>query len=256
MVAIKAAIALAPPKAMPPRSRWTFADMVVAAGLFLAASMLLFPAIGRSRFNAQLAACQENLRQLGVALTSYSVRHSDQFPAVATSGNLGTAGVYATKLVDAGLVTDPANFICPASPLAAELDDFHVPTLDELRHARGPQLANLQRMMGGSYSYNMGYTKNGRYLTTRNLRRPNFAIMADEPSATLPHFQSLNHGGFGQNMLFEDGHAGYQTSCTTKGCRDEIFVNDQNQVAAGVHLDDAVLGASSARPLLWAFPAQ
>ena len=60
--------------------------------------------------------------------------------------------------------------------------------------------------MGGSYGYCIGYVDQGVYQPTRNLGRPGFAIMADAPCEDRPGRQSDNHGGRGQNVLFEDGH--------------------------------------------------
>jgi hypothetical protein len=77
---------------------------------------------------------------------------------------------------------------------------------------------------------------------TQNLHRTSFAIMADAPSSQNPSL-SLNHGGSGQNVLFEDGHVQYLTTCTAHGCQDNIFLNDEGQAEPGLHVHDAVIVA-------------
>ena len=73
-------------------------DMAMAATVLVAAILLIFPAIANSRFSARRAACQENLRELGTALTQYSQANGGYFPAVPSQGKLATAGIYAPVL--------------------------------------------------------------------------------------------------------------------------------------------------------------
>ena len=58
----------------PPRGgvSWSLTDMVVAAGVFVAISCLFLPAIAESRYQAQMVACQNNLRVLFGGLSKYS----------------------------------------------------------------------------------------------------------------------------------------------------------------------------------------
>jgi hypothetical protein len=233
---------------------WRLADWAVAAGIFLAATMIFFPAVSHSRYSARLAACQDNLRRIGVALAQYSGLHKEYFPEVPAEGNLAAAGIYAPILVHDQLLTDPRVLICPGSELADQGGKFHIPTLEELSKARGEEnLASLQRSMGGSYGYHLGYVSNGHAQPMKNLQRPTFGLMADAPRpleaepGSLPVAPSSHHGGMGQNVLFEDGHVGYLTTSKAAG-RDEIYVNDHGQVAAGLHRDDAVIAGSGTRP--------
>lgn len=248
-VAAQSKVLLAPPAAAVVPSRWTFADLVVAAGIFVAAAMLFFPAVNQSRFAARLSGCQNNLRQIGMALGEYSGLHHGCFPNVPLNGSLAAAGIYGPRLVDHGFISNPGVLICPASQLANLATEFRVPTCQELERTHGEQLIRLHRAMGGSYGYTLGYVANNVYQPTRNLQRPNFAIMADAPASEAP-FHSLNHGGCGQNVLFEDGHVQYLTTCKAHGFTDNIFLNDEGEPKVGVHMHDAVIGASHSKPLL------
>jgi hypothetical protein len=248
-VAMQASTTIAP--AAPSASRWRMADLVVAAGIFLAASLLFFPAIYHSRYASQLAGCQNNLRRISQALAEYSGLHNGYFPALTAEGPHSAAGVYAVKLMDQGLVKEPEWFVCPSSPLAEKPSRFHVPTLAELESASEEKLVELESSMGGSYGYNLGYLgADGNYQPTKNLHRKTFALMADAPVGESARPYSANHNGGGQNVLFEDGHVELLKACNAEGCPDNIFLNDQGRMAAGTHQNDAVIGTSAAHPLV------
>jgi hypothetical protein len=220
------------------------------AGIMVTAVLLILPAIESSRFRARVTACQENLQQLGTALVQYSEHHGKYFPQVPQQGNLAAAGIYAPALLNDGLLDSPQWVLCPGSPLAADRS-FRVPSLVQLQAATGRELVRLRGIMGGSYGYSLGYVEDGRYVSTRNLSRPTFAVMADAPSDTLPGFQSENHGGRGQNVLFEDGHVRFLTSSRPIEDGDDVFVNDTGLVAAGDHRNDSVVAGSAAAPLVF-----
>lgn len=242
------------PDTSPPiaRSRLTLAELVVAAGLLVAVSMLFIPAVSQSRHTASISGCQNNLRQLGVALTSYSELNGRYFPRVPMEGPLAVAGIYAHTLVEKGFIENANLVVCPASELAEEIHEFHVPTAEELQQAEAPKLAEMQRSMGGSYGYTLGYVSKGRYHPTKNFGRANFALLADAPSAAAKgSVVTENHGGIGQNVLFEDGHVTHLTGRHPVGCGDDIFLNDQGEVSAGMHRDDAVIAPSPAKPIIW-----
>ena len=224
-----------------PYRRWSFADVGVAAGIFLAASLLFWPAINSSRASAQLAACQNNLRVLGVALTKFSdLNPSGMFPTVPIEGNLAAGGMYAPTLISNELLTEENAVLCPSDIRFANLpEEFSIPRPEAIMAAQGEQLREMQRLMGGSYGYTLGHYQNGEYRGTKNLRRPYFAIMADAPIKECTG--SDNHGRRGQNVLFEDGHTEYVTSCELKRTGDHMYFNMKNKVAPGEGADDTVI---------------
>jgi len=98
----------------------------------------------------------------------------------------------------------------------------------------------------------LGYTdERGEYRSIKNLGRSHFALVADVPNSNQPARQSLNHAGRGQNVLFEDGQVRFTSSSKPDGSADDIFVNDDGLVAAGVGPDDAVIAPSETRPVLY-----
>ena len=119
--------------------QWTTADFVVAAGVCLAMACLFFPALSNSRYNMQLASCQNNMRKLAQSFDDYSRVAGGYFPVVPPAGNLSFSGVYAPKLVAKGLVDDGRVFLCPAKGSTVVLK---FPPLQDIAAAQGP-LAGL-----------------------------------------------------------------------------------------------------------------
>jgi hypothetical protein len=230
--------------------RLTLADVITAAAIMLAAVTLFLPALSHSRFQSQIASCQNHLRQIGMALHEFSDLQPDgSYPAIEGEGSRSVAGVYAPTLVGNRLVDDQRVFGCPTSPRANAGRALHVPTPEELSALEGQALAMAQQTMGGDYGYNMGYTENGNLVTPSNARRSDYALLADAPSDDQPGRRSPNHGGVGQNVLYEDGHAQFLRGQPWPRTIDDPFHNLAGEVAAGLSATDHVLGASGDRPL-------
>jgi hypothetical protein len=234
-------------------SRWSMADLVVAAGIFLAATLLFWPAMQQSRFAARVTQCQKNLGELGMAFDKHSQFHPKQLPSGEASGRLSGAGMYAVLLQERKMLPRVHVIICPATPLADQAGQFRVPSLAELREAQQDQLVRLRKQMGGSYGYSLGFVLNNKYHPPADLRRPRRALMADVPSTSDSH-ASANHDGRGQNVLFEDLHVEFLEGCQPPGCKDHIFVNDRGEIRAGLHPEDTVIAPSDVSP--WHEPMQ
>ena len=248
-LAVPASAAMA--REIHPRSRWCLADVVVLAGICLAATMLFFPAIAHSRYAARLAACQNNLRELGIALVEYSEKAGrGYFPEVPTEGSQAFAGIYGPLLRDFGYLSDPRAVICPSSTMAKQPTDFEMPTLREIDDASGAALIMIHRTAGGSYAYSLGVVVDGKYRAARNEGRTHFVLMADSPNLQLAGYRSSNHGGRGQNFLFEDGHVQYVVECWADTSRDHPFENRLGWNEAGCDVNDSVVAPTYAAPFV------
>jgi hypothetical protein len=246
----RAAFSLPPASDFEESRRFTWADLLVAAAVLIAAFAVLFPALSNSRFQAQMIACQDRMRNLGVALhqhASFDPMH--WFPRIEREGNRGVAGAYAPILVDQRLVLDPRTFVCPSSDLAAHLELLEIPSLEQLDAASAEEAARYHKVMGGSFGYSFGFIKEGDLLPQCDLRRPNHVIMADAPQQGRPGRATLNHDGCGQNLLYEDGRVQWVTTLPSLVLPDDPFHNRNGDAAAGLDCDDASLGASHERPL-------
>jgi prepilin-type processing-associated H-X9-DG protein len=240
-----------------PARWWRRADVLVAASLFLCASLLIPPLAGYLHRQYQLASCQNNLRQFGLALINYSQAHRGAFPHVADANNKvppdrQVAGLFVPMLVGAGfLKPDEMNVRCPANgePVGCP---YRLEELADPKKVSDDKFSRLATQLSGCYAYTLGY-REGRDLRGCCQRAYPVPIMSDRPLYReealrhQPEANSPNHGGRGQNVLFTDGHVAFLTSRLIGP--DDIFLNKHRHVAAGVDPDDTVLGVSEARPV-------
>ncbi len=232
----------------PHKHGWDMVDMVVAAGIFLAAALLFFPAIANSRQQARLLSCQNKLRATAFALSACSDLSNGVFPFIPTQGKTGVAGIYAPQLMERGFLSSHASVLCPSSALAAtSRNQFVIPTFDQIRSSSGEELVRWQQTMGGSYMYTMGHLSRGFYRATRNRGRSHFPILSDgiqDPTSVNSGVAS-GHGDDGVNVIYEGGNVRY----IRRVSRDHAyFVSERGLVEAGVDVQDAVLGQSWERP--------
>ena len=232
-----------------PTESWSLLDMIVAASVLFISCLLFTPAIQGSRIQAQISACQDNLRQIGQALIGYSLANAKQtFPQIPNDANTGVAGIYASILNDAGFINDDHMYYCP-SLTRQDLDEtkWRIPRFDEFTKAYGPALAELHAMAGGTYGYTMGYFEGGKLQPVCNENRKNYPICADQLYCeSRPNQLQLTH----RNVLFEYGGVRTFASNLREWNGDLIFEDLYGRRRAGVNKHDAVISAtSSARPL-------
>ena len=233
-------------------SDWRWQDLVVSAIVIGLVFIAFVPGLLHQRSDARVLACQNNLRQLGNSLTDYSDRHDGFFPPIPTSGKMSVASAFGPLLANEELLPDPRVLLCPDSPQGEKFSkqgqEFRVPRPAEIERIESPQeLLQTQQTMGGSYGYSLGYNQNGSYRPTKNLHRPYFAVLSDSPGSAETGHPS-HHGGRGQNVLFEDGHVLFLTQAHTAGGRDDLFLNDAHQIAAGLHPNDGVIASGAVTP--------
>jgi prepilin-type processing-associated H-X9-DG protein len=232
-----------------PTSRrwWRRVDVLIAAGLLLTMLGGLFPALLRLRTSNAMLACQNNLRQFYVALQTYRDQHADSYPDFEKLPEpRNVAGMVVPILAEAGVLPASASIRCPGngSHLACQL------TLADLRAMTDAEFQEHAPHLSLSYAYSLGYRDEaGGYHSAGpnpNLPGSLVPLMGDRVFAEDAGLNSVNHGGSGQNILYSDGHVRFCTARTIAG--DDLYLNIQNEVAAGLGAHDAVLGASSARP--------
>ena len=230
--------------------RFTWVDLLTAAAVLIAGFALFFPALSHSRNQAQVATCQNHLRQAGFALQQHAVLdENSEFPRIAPRGNRSRAGIYAPTLVNNQLVLDPRTFVCPTGFYGANLNQYQSPSWEQLDAATGEELRKWHETMGGDFGYNMGYTQDGQLVAPRDERRANYPLLTDRPSNDRPGRTTANHGGLGQNILCEDGSVRWCPTIPSAELADDPFHNRHGKVEAGVDRHDAVIGASADSPL-------
>lgn len=230
------------------RSSWQLQDFLVVAAVVMVAAGILSPAILASRNQMRLAACQDNLRRVGMALFNYAEAHENRFVPIARTGPLSVAGAYAPVLKSGGFIEEDRLFYCSSAVQNGLYEVQETPSLAVLEKAfreNSRQLADLHSSMGGSYGYSLGYYEQDRYVGPMNLGRSFRVMMADAPSPSLGNRNSANHDGQGLNILFEDGSVRHSATASIGFGQESIFVNRNGLVAAGADVHDSVIGGSN-----------
>jgi prepilin-type processing-associated H-X9-DG protein len=231
------------------RSWWRRPDILVAACLLVTVVGVGLVVLGRMRgpsSTAMLAECKNNLRQFYMALQNYREQHGE-FPDIGKEAPRDVAGMVVPILTDAGMLSPSASIRCPGigAPLSCQL------TVAALRAMSDAEFDQRSPCLSMCYAYSLGYRDPGGALhgpgDNPQACWSQTPIMADRPPAEGVLRNSINHGGTGQNVLFADGHVRF-LPLRTLGADDDIFLNRDNIVAAGLDATDTVLGYSAARP--------
>jgi prepilin-type processing-associated H-X9-DG protein len=228
------------------RPRWRRAEVLVAASIFLVALGAAVTAAQHLYNSSALVECKNNLRVFYTALRAYHEDHK-HFPDVTTEAPHNAAGMVVPILVNAGVLNSTdVSVRCPgngaASPCPVSYDDTKDLTADEFRTV-APRLMSW-------YAYSLGYLdEDGSYHAPHLLGGLDALIplMSDRAPYWNDRGNSPNHGGTGQNVLFQDGHAEY---LTTRSLRfdDDIFLNRSHEEHAGRSFYDSCLGRSASQP--------
>ena len=95
-----------------PRSGFTLIELLVVIAIIAILAAILLPVLDQAKKRGQQAACINNLRQIGIALTIYADTYN-QYP-----GDLRTANntyIWPSRLFNASDIQDRRAFWCPAA---------------------------------------------------------------------------------------------------------------------------------------------
>jgi prepilin-type processing-associated H-X9-DG protein len=229
------------------RAWWRRMDVLVAACLLVTVLGVGLITLGRLRgptSAGMMAECKNNLRQFSNALQTYRDLHG-RFPDVSKEAPRNVAGMVVPILSDAGMLPTGASIRCPGlgSPLTNQSN------LGALRAMSEDEFKQLSPSLSMCYAYSLGYRDavGGIHAPADvpNDGKSQTPLMADRPPAEGVLTNSINHAGSGQNVLFADGSVQFLPIRTRAD--DDIFLNRDKRVAAGIDALDAVLGYSGAR---------
>lgn len=248
----RARAALSPTRDQVGRPRqWSLADMVTAAGIFLAAAFLFFPTVVQSQYDAMMIGCQDHQRQLGESMISYAGIHRTLPSPPREDGPLGKMAYVPSTLVDEHFITaDQLN--CLVCPAAAQKRRHVVVTMTfpgrrQLALADAMQIAKIAALLDSSYCFPLGYAKDGEYVPRTPGSSSYMPLIADRPDA---------HGAVDSatriNCLFEDLSIRSLFTGAVENPEssyvDDIYVNDEGEAGPGLHPKDAVLLRGTQRP--------
>jgi len=232
------------------RSWWRRADVLIAACLLITVTGISVTILNRMRGPSSAALvveCQDNLREFFGGLQAYRDLNG-HFPDIVKEAPHDVAGMVVPILAEAGVLPSGASIRCPAvgAPLSC---DF---TLAKLRDMNDADFRPRSPCLSMCYAYSLGYRdENGVWHAPGEAQETSLSqtpIMADRPPSEGIVKNSVNHAGTGQNVLFADGHLLFLTGRTLGSENDDIFLNSDKRVAAGLGSRDIVLGYSAARP--------
>ncbi len=237
------------------RSWWRRSDGLVAAAMVLVSLGFVATWLVKVWQRADRLDCQENLHRYHTSLVAYADQRDDRaFPRVEEQGPRSFAGVFVPVLADAGLLEQNVSVTCPATGRRApSADRDQLAHLEQWYVSDHGQYDQAVREMAGGYAYSLGYRDGGGLRVLRRGEAEDLQpILADCPpfpgtSSAAPG-NSLNHGGTGQNVLFVGGAVRYVTTRSAGPEDDDIYLNQDHRIRAGIHDHDTVLGASDARP--------
>lgn len=233
----------------PPRRSFRRADVLVAALLLILVGGLLFPSLQQAWQAYQIKACQRNLVLFWNGWQRHSELHEGAFPQLKEDGPCSFAGILVPILNDNKLLGPELSILCPAvgkrAPDSRSVEDLRAfwaqNTSDQYRAAL--------REVGGNYAYPLGYRDGDRLVGLHRYEHDGQPLMADAPGRSEDsHENSLNHGRRGQNVLYVGGNVRWLRSRTVGPDADDIYLNQNNEVAAGLSRDDVVLGLGDACP--------
>jgi type II secretory pathway pseudopilin PulG len=236
------------------RNRWSLLDIGAAIGIMVALAALVFPALRGNRDFARRSQCQNNMRSVGAALMNYSLQTNGALPQIGPQDN---AGSFVIALVEQEVISPEELvelLVCPNSELAERVNrgcvKMRIPSRKQYLTAKGANREFMRKFMAGDYAFSLGYRdQQGQIHQVHFSGSREVPLLADAPSSTIAGYQSANHGGCGQNVLFQDMSVRYCKQCKCQKKSDHWFLNDEGQPAAGMHENDIVLGPSSATPV-------
>jgi prepilin-type processing-associated H-X9-DG protein len=235
-----------------------FVEMAVAAVVALIVAGTVTVWITRARQQQtpggggeqQLVECKDNLRKLYIALHAYSDTHGGKYPSVASAAAppRNVAALVYPMLYDAKNLPADVSWCCPAGGMCG----FSPNGMREIREMTPDAFESWALRQQQSYAYTLGYRSNGQLVGMRMEEGKPHALMplmADSaPLDPKAGTNSPHHGGQGQNVLFCDGHVAF-FCCRTAGFQqDDIYLNRNGKVAAGLDWTDTVLSSSLATP--------
>jgi len=228
----------------PRRPSFRWADLAVAASIFLAGLVTLLPAVQLSRSRMNQAGCVFNLQQLGSSLAQYASLYPS-YPYPPSDLADAPTGVFPVLLSEAGVLPDASILDCPCNgphhPRPKKL-----PNLQELRRIQEEDPIRYHGLICSDYAFHVGY-RNGYGRPGPLESHPAMAIplVADQPGynseGSILKGNSPNHARRGQNVLFTDGSIRWYRTRQVNPNDCDLFLNNDQKVQPGVHVLDSVL---------------
>jgi hypothetical protein len=242
----------------PVRVPFRWADVAVAAGIFLAGVLTLLPAVHRSRELGIQAGCSNNLMQLGRALWLYGNQH-DHFPFAPEINAKAPTGAFLAQLHDGGHLTNGElkAIDCPSFIGVEKHVHKDMPAFEKVCDMSREDPTAARHALCTTYAYNVGYFHPDlkRVVPIAADHQAIVPLLADQG----PHVNyrsmltgnSPNHSGRGQNVLYSDLHVGWHNSRRISPRDGDMYLNSNGTLAPGVGAHDTSFLPSLTPALGW-----
>lgn len=225
---------------------WSLVDLVIAAGITIAAAFLFFPSIINGRNQSVVQMCQNNQRLIGRGMIDYSSLHGS-LPTPQGKGLSELMGMLPMTLAKEQFIPSEC-LICPGAGRSqrAAIGGPEMPPLPQ------ENIARVAAFLNAGYCYPLGYVNNGQYVPRRTSGKAHLALLSDLPSSDRNGLGFGRHANNKVNVVFDDLHiaelVGGQVLNPDLQYDDQIFENDSGETGPGLHPDDAVLLPGMTRP--------
>ena len=236
------------------KPRWRAADIAVAASVFFAFVLGSIPALQRAQFTSANLACSSNLLQLWRGMEQYSTSYN-MYANAAVHDNRLPVGATISLLLHSGHLDKTVPLTCPSCP--DEVCVGELPSWQELRNFTEELDLKFTSLLAEAYAIHPGVagTQGVRHLERSKVDpfRAILPLVADRPTYNSK-FQvqagnSPTHGGYGQNVIFADGHTSFIRNRQVGKLDNDLYTNrDGNAAVATDPLDMILVPAATHLP--------
>jgi len=228
------------------KPRWRLADVAVAASVLCAAFLGSLPALKNGKATAANLACSSNLSQIWQGVEQYATTFN-VYPNATVENRRLPIGATLALMRHTGHLPESVPLTCPGC--SSRLQARELPHWNQLSEQSEQLLREFSAMMAEVYAMHPGLKGQVglRYLDSSMIDSVKSVIpmAGDRPPVngrmTLVQGNSPSHGGFGQNVVFADGHIAFIRGRGIRSLDRDIYSNRLGHCDAALDPFDIIL---------------